>query len=726
MSALIGALRVSLSADTASFEQGMARARRSAATNATAIQKSFGALKASVAGFASALTVGALVAAGKASLEYASHLGELADTLGLTTKDLQTFSFAAGQVGISQEELETGIQKLTISMGKAQLGSKAQADAFKAIGISIDELKGKNAGDIFRLIAERLEKVSDRSQRAAIEVALFGKAGAKLDNLLSGSQGRLNELSDAAERLGIVLSDDQIQKADQTADKIRALQTVLKAQIAGTVADNADSILALAHALSVLIGTIGESLRGWRILVAEFKAGVSAIGNLENPFAAASAARKQIGFQDALSRINAGTASFIKKPRPTGASIGQFLGGGGGGKASHSAEDAERKRVELLRKANDFLQEQFRAEQDILQAKKDLSTDYSEQTTLEVQLLDSQRAAYKAQLDFEVASKDKTKAQADQLLALYDQTDSLKRQKLIADEQEQAQRDGAMLAAHDLDRKREILESQENLATTQAERRKIELELLQIAYEQKRQALQDIIDHSKDEAAKEDARRDLLNLNKTFANDRQGVMNQTAGPLETYFNSLPHTPEQISERIEQIQVQGLEDLTDALSHVTEGWKSMRDAAIHALQDIISQLIKLQIQRAIYGMFGRAQDAALSGLIGGAGSAGAGAAAGEFPILMTGSALPGFAGGGSFNIMGRTGMDQNVLSLNGLPIARVSHGERLSIGNDNQRHGGQFIFNNYAQMTPQQARKTGMQAAAGYQSEMARARTKGIS
>jgi hypothetical protein len=94
--------------------------------------------------------------------------------------------------------------------------------------------------------------------------------------------------------------------------------------------------------------------------------------------------------------------------------------------------------------------------------------------------------------------------------------------------------------------------------------------------------------------------------------------------------------------------------------------------------------------------------------------------------MTGSALPGFAGGGSFNIMGRTGMDQNVLSLNGLPIARVSHGERLSIGHDNQRHGGQFIFNNYAQMTPQQARKTGMQAAAGYQSEMARARTKGIS
>jgi hypothetical protein len=50
---------------------------------------------------------------------------------------------------------------------------------------------------------------------------LFGKAGAKLDNLLSGAEGRLNDLSDAAEKLGIVLSDEQIQKADETADKIK-------------------------------------------------------------------------------------------------------------------------------------------------------------------------------------------------------------------------------------------------------------------------------------------------------------------------------------------------------------------------------------------------------------------------------------------------------------------------------------------------------------------------
>lgn len=44
-------------------------------------------------------------------------------------------------------------------------------------------------------------------------------------------------------------------------------------------------------------------------------------------------------------------------------------------------------------------------------------------------------------------------------------------------------------------------------------------------------------------------------------------------------------------------------------------------------------------------------------------------------------VPGFAGGGSFQFGGRDGIDKNILSLNGSPIARVSKGETAHI-----RHG----------------------------------------
>jgi len=754
MSDIIASLRVALGLDSAQFVSGAAKARREAKTTATSIQASFNGVKSAISttlgAFGVALSVGAIVAAGKAALEYAGHLGELADTLGLTTKDLQTFSYAAGQVGISQDELQVGIQKLTISMGQAQLGAEKQVKAFNAIGISVDDLKGKSAGDVFRLIAERLETVSDRSQRAAIEVALFGKAGAKLDNLLSGSQGRLNDLSDAAERLGIVLSDEQIRKADETADKIAALQTVLKTQIAGQVADNADSILMLANALAKLLGTIGPALKGWRTMIAELRAGAQYLPLLVNPATAplgvqlydkaANRAAKDQQLHDLMSSGLARFRSDFAPPKPkatqTG-NIGQFLAPSGGKpKKDHSAEDAERKRLEALRQANDVLQEQIRADIDILQAKKDLSTDTAEQTSIENSILDKQREAYKAQLDFEVATKDKTKAQADNLLALYDEADHLKRQKILNDEQEQRQKDAAMLEEHDFDRKRELLEKQADLATTQSERRQIELDILKLAYEEKKQALQRIIDNSKDQAAIEDARRDLANLNQNYSLDRQGVMQRTQGPLENYLQGIPHTADQVNEALQNLEVQGIDGLAEALSHVGEGWKAMRDIALRTIQDIVSALIKMQVEKMIFSLLGQAASGLGGGGFGGtiasnsaALSSASSTALASIPAdggFATGS-IPGFATGGSFNIMGRGGVDKNMLSLNGLPIARVSHGERVSIGNDNQRIGGSpvHIHVNGA-MSDSAARRTGMQVAAGYQSEMARARTKGIS
>ncbi len=53
----------------------------------------------------------------------------------------------------------------------------------------------------------------------------------------------------------------------------------------------------------------------------------------------------------------------------------------------------------------------------------------------------------------------------------------------------------------------------------------------------------------------------------------------------------------------------------------------------------------------------------------------------------GSVLPGFASGGALSIGGRGGTDNNVLSLNGQPVARVSNGETLHVSNPNLSRGG---------------------------------------
>jgi hypothetical protein len=721
----------------------MKRAQRTTQASASAMQKSMGTIAAGIKGLVAGLSVGLIIQAGKAALEYAGHLGELADTLGLTTKDLQTFSYAAGQVGISQEELEAGIQKLTISMGKAQLGSKAQVAAFDAIGISLDQLKGKDAGEVFRLIADKLQNVSDRSQRAAVEVALFGKAGAKLDNLLSGSQGRLSELSDAAERLGIVLSDEQIQKADATADKIAALQTVLKANIAGAVADNADSILSLANALATLISSVGQAITGWKRMVAEFKAGMPFLAQgpagLGLYSQAADLAAKDQKNASTFAKIQSGLSNFGKKPKPVGGAAPKaFLGGGGGGGskrsrgggADHSAQDS-------LRDANQFDQELRRAQMDVLQATQDLSHDYVERTTLGIQMLDLEKAGFDSEQRYQTALFKLTKgkegqsdAQAAQLKIEFDKADQLRRQALLDEEQAQRRQDVAMLDQTNFDTQKDKLQSELQLATTAKEQRDIQLKLLDLSYAQEKARLEAVLaDQQASEAAKEDARRRIAALSHTYGNDRQGVINNTMGPLESYLNGIPHTVEQTQEALENLEVQGLDGLATALSHVGEGWKAMRDIALHTIQDILAALIKMQVQKMIFSMLSSVAGGGIGAPnLGSAAAVNVGSSALSYggPSLGTLAAgLPGFASGGSGVFGGIAGTDKNILSMNGLPIAKVSRGEKFAFGNDNRPHMGAVHIHMSGPMTDMQARRTGMQAAAGYNAEMARSRSKGI-
>jgi hypothetical protein len=560
-------------------------------------------IKSSLAGIAAGITVGLFVNAAKSALEYAGHLGELADTLGITTKDLQTFSYAAGQVGISQDELQVGIQKLTISMGQAQLGAKKQAEAFKAIGISLADIKGKDTGEVFRQIADRLQNVGDRSQRAAVEVALFGKAGAKLDNLLSGAQGRLSELSDAAEKLGIVLSDDQIQHADETADKLEALKTVLKAQLAGVVSDNAGAILQFANALGYLISKIGEAIKGYKILNAEFSAPLK-LG--ENPFHTMNVAGRAERFHQFLDEKypNAGQGRI---KTTGGADIGHFLAGAGPKpKKDHSAEELERKQLDAQRKLYDFQQDELRAQEDILNARKDLSTDYIEQGQLQLQILDIQRAQYQAELANQVAENRITKgkdgiteAQAAQKQALYDQADSLKRQAVTNQVEEERQRKYEEFQQQFFDTQQARLEAEASLATTASARRKVELEILDLAYQEKRERLERIAKESLDADERIKAEEALGNLSVQYKLDRANVMQQTRNPLEEWAASIPKTRDEIIAAMQQIEAQGIDSLADSLTEVLMGTKSLKSAFHDLAASILADLIKMTIKMLLF-------------------------------------------------------------------------------------------------------------------------------
>ena len=263
---VLASLKVVLGLDTGPFQTSARRAQAEAKSMAATMQSAGRTMVAAGVAIAGTAIAQQFISMTKAGLEFASSLGETAQQLGVSAKSLQEYRYAATQAGVSSDEMDQALGQLTKRIGAAVEGSKAQVEAFKKLGISVKDANGQvlDAGEAIPKIAEALRNVQSPAERAAILVDLFGKAGQKLEPLMADGAKGVNNLRDAAHRLGIVLSEEQIARADKAADTFAELKTVLDAKISMSVADNADSILALAESLMSLVDAAGSAARAWQ------------------------------------------------------------------------------------------------------------------------------------------------------------------------------------------------------------------------------------------------------------------------------------------------------------------------------------------------------------------------------------------------------------------------------------------------------------------------------
>ena len=259
MANAVAALYTSLTLESSQFVANSKRAATAAEKMSNDISKSLTAAKSAVNGFLAIAAVGFAATGIKNALDYASAIGETAQQLGVATTAYQELTYAATQTGVSQQELETGLARLTRNIGQG-------AKVFGELGIAIRDTAGNSraTGDVFNDVAAKLGSIQDPAKRAAIEVQLFGKAGQKLDTLLSGGTAAVGALADEAHRLGMVLSPKQIADADAAADAFTRVKRSLDVNIAGAVSSNASAILGLADAIGAVIQVSAKGLTSLR------------------------------------------------------------------------------------------------------------------------------------------------------------------------------------------------------------------------------------------------------------------------------------------------------------------------------------------------------------------------------------------------------------------------------------------------------------------------------
>ncbi|GEM_PF-2335911 len=549
--------------------------------------------KGALVGFAAAVGVDAITGAIGRALDYASSLGEVAQQLGVTTDALQEYRFAATQAGLSQEDMDQSLSQLTRRIGEAASGTKAQAQAFETLGINVRDARGNiiQAGDAIPLIADALKRVESPAARAALLMDLFGRSGQKLEPLLAGGAAGVNNLRDAARELGLVLSSEQIQSADDAADKLAAVKQVLEARIAGVVADNADEIVALADALANLADKAIKAAAGFAKYLGVTRQQQADVRNITKAVEAntpgtpgqKAAASKRArdtyyenqGFnrtelpfglgtirskfaEDTLGLAPTQTDRMLSGPVGTGAiSIERLLGDGSKPAAAAMTASLSGMSVELQR-----------LNADLAIATAELTGNIQDRADAERQRIDADLAAEVERLK---ADSDLADAERDKRIAVLQQIAAAEKTAIadaaLADIAEQRVRGEEQALGRRLEALRDdarTLEAQSRIALTLDARRAIEERLLAVMQEEERQRLEAAI------AAGQiaDAAKARANLETRQEAERTGLQQGMAGPLQRYANDAKDTDTRIQEaavrRIERLNATIADAMTNAL------------------------------------------------------------------------------------------------------------------------------------------------------------------
>ena len=203
-------------------------------------------MAAAVTSAATALTKMA-VDAGKA----ADNINTLSKITGIGTKELQEFQYASDVIDVSVETLAGSMKKITSSISSASTGSGKAYEAFNQLGVSFKNADGtlRNSNDVFNDTIKALGGVANETERDALAMQLFGKSATELNPLIEGGADTLAEMSQRANELGLILSQDTLDGANafnDALDKIKAngkgLFTVIGSEIASNFAPQLESV----------------------------------------------------------------------------------------------------------------------------------------------------------------------------------------------------------------------------------------------------------------------------------------------------------------------------------------------------------------------------------------------------------------------------------------------------------------------------------------------------
>lgn len=190
----------------------------------------------------------------------AEELLKLSSVSGVATDTLQKFQYAGDFVGVSSDALADSLKDLTKNMSDAANGNEEYAEKFDNLGVSITETDGslRDSYDVFLDVIDALGEMSNKTERDAAAMGLINESAQQLNPLIEAGTDALRAYGDEAERMGAVLSEDDLKAlkdVDDAQNRLKKTQEAVTDQISLQYAPHMEKALKRTEDLVESLGS---------------------------------------------------------------------------------------------------------------------------------------------------------------------------------------------------------------------------------------------------------------------------------------------------------------------------------------------------------------------------------------------------------------------------------------------------------------------------------------
>lgn len=219
-----------------------------------------------VAGAATAMVGAAAIKAGDAFADaagevaaYGDNIDKMSQRLGLSYEGFQKWDYILGQSGVDIDSMQAGLKTLTNQLDDARNGSADAQARFEALGLSIEDISNMSREEVFEAVIAGFQQMEDSTERAALANDLFGRSGQNLTPLFNQSIEETQALAQAAEDLGLIMSDDAVRASADYQDALDTMQRSMNGLKNNMMGNFLPGITSVMDGLSALFTGDGDS-----------------------------------------------------------------------------------------------------------------------------------------------------------------------------------------------------------------------------------------------------------------------------------------------------------------------------------------------------------------------------------------------------------------------------------------------------------------------------------